>query len=98
MCPNLCSTSLFNCNYKNKLMTQFYPTLSVLRWVKSILLSAFFLCAFYMSQAQVYYTSLSGPNEFPTNTSPGIGKAVVTINGNLMRVQVTFSGLVAQTS
>ena len=32
------------------------------------------------------------------NNSPGTGKAVVTIDGNLMRVQVTFSGLVTQTS
>jgi len=79
-------------------MTQFYPTFSALRCAKSFLLFASFLCTFYISQGQVYYTSLSGPNEFPANTSPGTGKAVVTISGNFMRVQVTFSGLVPQTS
>src|SRR5215218_10894124 len=79
-------------------MTQFYSTISALRCKKSFLLFAFFLCLFSTSQAQVYYASLSGPNEFPTNTSPGTGKAVVTIDGNFMRVQATFSGLVPQTS
>ena len=79
-------------------MTQFYSTISALRCRKSFLLFAFFLCLFSTSQAQVYYATLSGPNEFPTNTSPGTGKAVVTIDGNFMRVQATFSGLVPQTS
>jgi len=79
-------------------MKQCYPTVLMLRFTKSVLLSAFFLCAFYVVQAQVYYATLTGPNEFPANTSPGTGKAVVTIDGNLMRVQVTFSGLVPQTS
>jgi len=65
---------------------------------KSLLLLIIFFGASYVSSGQVYYTALSGPNEFPTNTSPGIGKAVVTIDGNFMRVQVTFSGLVPQTS
>src|SRR5262245_48452513 len=79
-------------------MAKFYPTFSVVRFMKSFLLFTFFLCAFYVSQGQVYYTSLSGSNEFPSNTSPGTGKAVVTIDGNFMRVQVTYSGLVAQTA
>jgi hypothetical protein len=79
-------------------MTQFYPGFSALSYAKRFLLFAFFLCAFYMSQAQVYYATLSGPAEFPSNNSTGTGKAVVTIDGNFMRVQVTFSGLVQQTS
>src|SRR4029453_9050071 len=54
--------------------------------------------ASYGSNGQVYYTAMSGPNEFPANSSPGTGKAVITIDGNFMRVQVTFSGLVPQTS
>ncbi len=79
-------------------MAKFYPTFSALRFTKSFLLLTSFLCVFYASQGQVYYTTLSGAIEVPSNTSPGTGKAIVTINGNNMRVQVTFSGLVAQTA
>jgi len=79
-------------------MTQFYPTFSSLKCTKSLLLAAFFLCVYNLSQGQVYYTSLSGAIEVPSNTSPGTGKAVITINGNTMRVQCTFSGLVATTA
>lgn len=79
-------------------MKQFYSRLLLLAIKKTLLLLIIFFGASYVSSGQVYYTALSGPNEFPTNTSPGIGKAVVTIDGNIMRVQVTFSGLVPQTS
>ena len=79
-------------------MKQFYSRLLLPGIKKNLLLLIVFFGASYVSSGQVYYTALSGPNEFPTNTSPGIGKAVVTINGNFMRVQVTFSGLVPQTS
>src|SRR5215203_4890739 len=74
-------------------MKQFYPTLFAARLAKSLLLSAFFMFAFYMAGAQVYYASLSGPNEAPPNNSLGTGKAIVTLTGNLMRVQANFSGL-----
>ena len=79
-------------------MRQFYPTFPVLSFTRSFLPVVFFLCAYNMLQSQVYYATLSGAIEFPSNTSPGTGKAVVTIDGNFMRVQATFSGLVAQTS
>ena len=79
-------------------MKQFYPTIAVSRFTKVLLLSSFFLFAFYVPNAQVYYASLSGPNESPVNNSPGIGKAVITISGNFMRVQATFSGLVPLTT
>jgi len=46
----------------------------------------------------VFTTTLRGTNEVPANTSPGIGNAVVTINGNMMTVSATFSGLVPTTS
>ena len=51
-----------------------------------------------VSFAQVYYGTLAGSNEFPANSSPGTGKTIVTISGNNMRVEVTYSGLVSQTS
>ncbi len=79
-------------------MKKIYSHLLLLAIIKSLLLLIIFFGASYVSSGQVYYTALSGPNEFPTNTSPGIGKAVVTIDGNFMRVQITFSGLVPQTS
>lgn len=48
----------------------------------------------------VFTTALSGPNEFPSNNSPGVGSSVVTIDFDLltMRVQAEFSGLNGTTS
>jgi hypothetical protein len=89
---------LFLINLNNTVMKQFYSGLLSPASRKALLLFVVFWGASYVSSGQVYYTALSGPNEFPTNSSPGTGKAVVTIDGNLMRVQVTFSGLVPQTS
>lgn len=46
---------------------------------------------------QLYSTTLSGPNEFPANASPGTGTALVTVDFDLgtMRVETSFSGLLA---
>ena len=48
----------------------------------------------------VYTAALSGPNESPPNASPGTGNATVTFDlvANLMRVQVSFSGLTSNTT
>jgi len=88
----------FLINLNITVMKQFYSNLLLLVIKKTLLLFIVFLGAYYVSSGQVYYTTMTGPNEFPTNTSPGIGKAVITIDGNLMRVEATFSGLVAQTA
>jgi hypothetical protein len=47
-----------------------------------------------------YTANLDGPSEFPPNASPGTGFAQVTFDdiANTLRVQVSFSGLVAPTS
>ncbi|MDQ3277168.1 MAG: CHRD domain-containing protein, partial [Bacteroidota bacterium] len=74
-------------------MKQFYAFFSGRKPAKTFLLSSFFLFAFYLAGAQTYYTTLSGPAEAPPNNSPGTGKAVLTIAGNTMTIQVTFSGL-----
>jgi hypothetical protein len=50
------------------------------------------------AQATVFMTTLSGANEFPPNSSPGTGSATVVVDGNLMTVDVTFSGLTATAS
>ncbi len=46
----------------------------------------------------VLTTTLRGTNEVPPNASPGIGSAVVTLDGNLLTVNVTFSGLLGNTT
>src|SRR5436309_14038178 len=48
----------------------------------------------------VYRVTLSGPAESPPNASPGTGSALVTLDlvANTLRVQVTFSGLLAGTT
>jgi hypothetical protein len=48
----------------------------------------------------VYTATLSGPAESPPNASPGTGLAIVTFDAtaNTLRVQITFSGLLAPTT
>jgi hypothetical protein len=47
----------------------------------------------------VFTASLNGANERPNPVnSPGTGFAIVTVDGNMMTVNVTFSGLVSTTS
>jgi hypothetical protein len=47
-----------------------------------------------------YEATLTGPNEFPANASPGTGHALVTVDLDLatMRVEVQFSGLTGTTT
>jgi hypothetical protein len=56
-------------------------------------------CYLSASTIIIYQASLTGPNESPTNLSPGIGTALVTIDTLLhtMQVQVSFSGLTGTT-
>ena len=48
----------------------------------------------------VFTANLSGPAESPPNASPGTGTALITYDNvtHMMRVQVTFSGLVGVTT
>lgn len=79
-------------------MTQLYPAFAPARYARRSLLFTFLLCAFYVSRSQTYYVNLSGSAEVPPNNSAGTGKAMVTITGNMMRVQLTFSGLTGNTT
>jgi len=45
--------------------------------------------------ATIYSTTLRGVNEVPPNGSPGTGSATVTLNGDMLSVNETFSGLTA---
>ena len=78
-------------------MKQFYSDRLLPAIKKALLLFIVFFGASYVSSGQIYWVNLSGPNEVPANNSPGIGKALVTIDvaANTMRVQATFSGLLA---
>ena len=79
-------------------MKPFYLSLLSIRCQKNIFVLAFFLFVFATSQGQVYYGTLSGAIEVPANNSAGAGKTVITINGNLMQVHITFSGLTGTTT
>lgn len=50
-----------------------------------------------LAEQTIYTAGLSGPNEEPSNDSPGSGTATVTIDfdANTMRVQENFTGLLA---
>jgi hypothetical protein len=84
-------------NLNNTVMKKIYSDLWLLGIKKTLLLLIVFFGATYVSSGQIYWVSLSGPAEVPANNSPGTGKALVTIDAvaNTMRVQATFSGLVA---
>ena len=64
----------------------------------ALLASVLLACAGAAHASIITYTaSLNGISEAPPNASPGTGFATVTIDDilNVMRVQVTFSGLLA---
>src|SRR6266567_793764 len=46
----------------------------------------------------VLVATLSGANEVPVVPTAGTGSAVVTLNGDMMTVNVTFSGLLGNTT
>lgn len=62
--------------------------------LRAILLAAI-VAAAPAARAQLFIADLAGPNESPPNASPGTGFAEVTLLGDTMHVQVTFSGLTA---
>src|SRR5687768_10963621 len=49
------------------------------------------------AEPMVFTTTLLGANEVPPTPSPGTGFAVVTVDGDTLTVNVTFSGLVSNT-
>ena len=66
-----------------------------------LLLVAFLVSALPLQAAPITFTaSLSGPNEEPSNASPGTGFAIVTIDdaADTMRVQVEFADLLGTTT
>ena len=78
-------------------MQQFYSCPFLLAIKKTLLLLMLFFGASYVSNGQIYWASLSGPAEAPPNNSPGTGTGLITIDAvaNTLRVQATFSGLLA---
>lgn len=46
----------------------------------------------------VFTTTLSGANEVPAVPTPGTGTAFVSVEGNIMTVSATFSGLIGTTT
>ncbi|MBK8504669.1 MAG: CHRD domain-containing protein [Saprospiraceae bacterium] len=77
-------------------MKEFYAYFREL--TKHFLLSVICLVVAYDANAQDYSANLSGGNESPPNASAGTGLAVVTIVGNTMRIQASFSGLSGMTT
>jgi hypothetical protein len=74
-------------------------TSHILRWLSAILSSLLFL-ATAQAQTIVYNTTLTGPNEFPPNASPGTGFAEVGVNlvTHVLTVHADFSGLTGTTT
>src|ERR1043165_6669554 len=70
--------------------------------MKKLILSAVLACSAMWAQAALieYSVNLSGPNEFPANSSPGIGFGLVTYDdaAHTLQLQVNFSGLQGTTT
>jgi hypothetical protein len=56
------------------------------------------LSAVAQADPLVFTTTLSGANEVPGTGSAGTGSAVITINGHMMTVNITFSNLSGNTT
>jgi hypothetical protein len=89
-------TSFFH-QFKIAHMKQFNSGILLPAFRKTLMLFVLLLGGYYVSFSQVYYATLTGPAEVPPNVSPGTGKALVTIDlaASTMRVQASFSGLLA---
>jgi hypothetical protein len=74
----------------------------VIRFIRLTALAVALLGLVQRTQAApiFYFANLNGANESPPNASPGTGFAEVTLDltGHLMRVQVSFSGLLGTTT
>jgi hypothetical protein len=69
------------------------------RWGAAAALAAVASLAPASARAQQMWSfDLSGPAEAPPNASPGTGSGTATLNGNLFRLQFTFSGLLSGTT
>ena len=79
-------------------MEKVYADRLQLRLGRTFLLLFLFLVTSSVSIAQIYTTKLSGAIEAPPNASPATGTATVTIDGDFMRLQTSFSGLIGNTS
>ena len=69
--------------------------------LRNFCLSAILLTGSNLSASVItYFANLNGPSESPTNASPGIGFALITVDNllNTMRLQVSFSGLLGTTT
>ncbi|MCU0646416.1 MAG: CHRD domain-containing protein [Gemmatimonadaceae bacterium] len=63
-------------------------------WVRTITLGTALLAGTALpASAQQWFARFSGLTEPTPNTSPGTGFALLTLTGNFMRVEASFSGL-----
>lgn len=58
------------------------------------------MCVSGASQAAIYTTQLTGPNESPSNTSPGVGNGIVNfdLTTHSFSINMNFSGLTGTTT
>lgn len=67
------------------------------RWARSAGVVALILTALSSAGAQTWTATLSGASEFPPNTSPGTGQALITLSGTNLTINVTFRDLLFPT-
>ena len=66
--------------------------------LKAVALAASLTLAAGSAQAATYTATLSGSAENPPNASLGTGSALLTLNGDILNISLTFSGLTDRTT
>jgi hypothetical protein len=69
-----------------------------MRHLAAFILSIAAAVALPASATTIFVADLTGAAESPPNASPGTGTARITFDGNFMRVEASFSGLIGTTA
>ena len=71
---------------------------SVGRWSRGLGIALALGFTSGIAGAQSWTATLNGANESPTNASPGTGSATLTLTGNVLTINGTFTGLLGTTT
>lgn len=74
--------------------TSHLPRKSWLGVIASVVLVLLLAAPSTAPATAIYHTKLAGSNEVPPNASPATGFVLVTLVGNILTVDLTFSGLI----
>jgi hypothetical protein len=68
------------------------------RWTRALGVAGAIAVSSAVAGAQTWTTTFSGASEVPANASPGTGSATFTLTGNVLTINGSFVGLLANTT